>query len=475
MVRWGNSCRRESRDDVENMMRENRNWMTQSLGRRGFLGHVSLSLGGLALSDVLAARHVNGQARSDTSVICLYLHGGPSHLETYDVKPAAPTEYRSVFRPIATNVPGMDICELFPLQARMADKFALLRSVHHTMTSHTDGGIEVLTGKTPARPDPTSTSVSQHPDFGAVASKVRGFGSSTMMPYVSIPSRLGMVQPAYLGAHHAAFSTGTIGTNGPSASSLAPLRESSGQRLRERRSLRDRFDVLRRDVDSRQQINSTDEFRELAFQVLSSDRIASAFDLSREDARLRDRYGSTMWGQGCLLARRLAEAGTAVITLELNSPYSGPEYTNWDDHIENAGRPGHFADYMSRRLPPLDQCLSALIQDIHARGLDERILVVVMGEFGRTPRLSHNVRGTGRDHWPDAMTVLFSGGGLRMGQVVGSTNSRGEFPSARPYTPKDVLATIYRHLGIDITRSFLDPTGRPIPILSEGSAIPELI
>jgi hypothetical protein len=414
------------------------------------------------------------QQRADTAVILLYLHGGPSQLETYDLKPDAPLEYRSVFQPIRTIVPGMDICELFPFQARLADRITLVRSVHHTMSSHSDGGIEVLTGKTPARPDPTSTSKSEHPCLGAVASKIRGF-AKVIPPYIAVPNQLYMVRPSYLGLHHAAFNTSDPSLPEYRLPVLGLPAGVDGGRLKERRILRDQFDQLRRDLDVQGQLEDTDQFQQLAYQMLTSPQMAQAFDLHRESDRLRDRYGRHLWGQGCLLARRLAEAGAAVITVYIDTPRTGQEFTNWDDHIENAGRPGHFARYMRVRLPYYDQALSALIEDIYSRGLDEKILVVALGEFGRTPRLSHNAKGTGRDHWPDAMTVLLSGGGLRMGQVVGATNAHAEFPTQRPYTPKDVLATVYRHLGVDVRQAFHDASGRPIPILNEGAPITELV
>ncbi len=444
------------------------------LNRREFLHVGALTLGGLTLPDVLKARAAAQTERTDTSVILLYLSGGASHLETYDLKPNAPIEYRSVFDPIRTNVPGLDVCEYLPLHARVADKFSLVRSVRHTMTSHSAGGIEIFTGKTPLRPDPTSTSSSEHPDIGAIASWQRGYGPDIMPPYVAIPGRIYMLRPSYLGGHH-----GPLNANDPSqpgyrlASASLPYGVTL-DRLNERQSLRDRFDQLRRDIDATGQLDATDRFRATALQMLTSQGVARAFDIGQENQSLRDRYGRNPWGQGCLLARRLAEAGTAVTTVVINTPFNGEEFTNWDDHIQNAMRPGHFGYYMSVRLPYYDQALSALIEDIYLRGLDRKIMVVAMGEFGRTPRLSHNSHGTGRDHWPDAMTVLMSGGGLRMGQVVGATNSRGEYPAQRPLTPKDILATIYRHLGIDARQVLIDNTGRPHPILNEGAPIVEL-
>lgn len=445
------------------------------INRREFLHAGALALGGLSLADVLAGRASASQESKDTSIILLYLSGGPSQLETYDLKPDAPTEYRSVFKPIATRVPGMQLCELFPLQARLADKFSLIRSLHHTMTSHSDGGIEVLTGKTPTRPDPTSTSVSTHPDFGSIASKMKGDHPDGLPRYVSVPGKMYMTQPAYLGLQHGSFSVGDPSVAGFAPPGLKLSARVDGPRLAQRRHLRNEFDSFRGSLDLHGGMEGSDRFRDHAFRLLTSSRTATAFDLDQEDVRLRDRYGRHLWGQGCLLARRLAEAGTSVITITINTPQVGPEFTNWDDHILNAMRPGHFAKYMQVRLPYLDQALSALIEDVFDRGLERQIMVVVMGEFGRTPRLSSNANGVGRDHWPDACSALVSGGGLRMGQVVGATNSKAEYPAERPYTPQDLLATIYRHLGIDSRHQFLDHTGRPVSILSDGQPIAELI
>lgn len=445
------------------------------LGRREFLKAGGLALGGLTLADVLAGRAAAGESARDTAVIVLYLHGGPSQLETYDLKPEAPSEYRSIFNPIGTNVPGMEICEHFPLQAKLADKFALVRSLHHNMSSHSDGGIEVLTGKTPATADPTSTSRSEHPDLGSITSRVRGVHPDGLPRYAAIPNQMYMTQPAYLGLHHRAFDVGDPSADGYTPPSLTLAAGVDGSRLEDRGGLVRQFDRMRAALDQSGSLRGTDEFRALAMRMLTSPTTAEAFDVAREPDALRDRYGRHRWGLSCLLARRLAESGVGVVTVAINTPADGDDFTNWDDHIQNAGRPGHFGGYMARRLPYLDQALSALIEDIYVRGLDRRIMVLALGEFGRTPRLSHNANGVGRDHWPAAQTALVSGGGLRTGQVVGATNSKAEYPSERPYSPKDLLAIVYRHLGIDPLRTFNDSSGRPIHVLGEGAPIAELI
>lgn len=445
------------------------------VGRRRFMQIGGLALGGLGSSALCAAREANGNQTADTSVILLYLHGGPSQLETYDLKPEAPSDYRSVFAPIPTNVPGMDICELFPRQARLADKFSLVRSLHHDVGIHSDGGIVVLTGKRPTKLDPTSQSKSEHPDLGSVTSRIRGMGPHAIPPYVAIPRQAYMTRPTYLGQHHKAFEVDDPSSENYRTPQIKLSAGRDGQALQDRRRLLTQLDRLRADQDINGALHGTDKFRDLAFQLLTSPQAAEAFDIAREPDRLRDRYGRHLWGQGCLLARRLAEAGSGVISLYINTPKSGPEFTNWDDHILNAGRPGHFAKYMRVRLPYMDQALAALIEDIFERGLQQKIMVVAVGEFGRTPRLSHNTSGTGRNHWPQAYTALVSGGGLQMGRVIGATNSKSEYPAEQPHSPQDLLATIYRHLGINPQHSFLDFAGRPIPILSDGAPIPGLI
>ncbi len=445
-----------------------------TVDRREFLRIGGLALGSLGLPEVLAGRAAAGTT-ARTSVILVYCLGGPSHLETYDLKPDAPAEMRSVFRPIPTRVPGLSVCELLPRHARVADRFSLIRSMHHRVNIHNDGSITVLTGKEPSVPDPTSTATSEHPDFGMIASRVRGPHPDALPQYVGIPSPFHMTRPTYLGSGRRPFATGDVSRPGYTPPQLA-LRGISAEGLEHRRRLLGELDRARGALDHAAAAG-TDPFRQQAFGILTSPAVARAFDLGLEPEKLRDRYGRHLWGQACLLARRLAEAGTAVVSVVANTPESGPEFTNWDDHPGNAMRPGHFAKYMRVRLPYFDQAVAALIEDVHDRGIDRDVLIVVMGEFGRTPRLRTGPPdgSIGRDHWPDAYSVLVSGGGLRMGRVVGATNARGEYPMSSPVTPQDVLATVYRHLGIDPGRHFTDPVGRPVPILYHGEPIRELI
>jgi uncharacterized protein (DUF1501 family) len=445
------------------------------VGRREFLRVGGLALGGIGLSEVLEARAAAGRLSADTSVILVYCLGGASHLETYDLKPDGPEMMRSVFQPIATRVPGISVCELLPLQAKVAHRFSLLRSLHHKINIHNDGSIAVLTGKEPSVPDPTSTAKSEHPDFGMIASRLRGPHPAALPQYVSVPFPFHMTRTTYLGTSYAPFATGDVSQPGY-APPLLRLRGMSEKSLDDRRRLLDLLDATRRDLDRADSARAMGEFRQQAYDVLTSPAVARAFDLDRESAKLRDRYGRHLWGQACLLARRLAEAGTAVISVVANTPMRGPEFTNWDDHPGNAMRPGHFAEYMRRRLPYFDQSVAALIEDLFDRGLDRRVLLVVVGEFGRTPKIRYGPpdRSLGRDHWPDAYSALVSGGGLRMGRVVGATNARGEYPTESPVTPQDLLATIYRHLGIDPDHVFTDQLGRPVPVLQHGQPIREL-
>lgn len=443
--------------------------------RREFLRIGALGLGGMCLPQLLAAQEASGGTRPDTSVILFWMWGGPSQLETWDMKPDAPSEYRGPFRPITTNVPGLEICELFPKQARQAHRFSLIRSLHHEMSSHNDGSIELLTGKTPTIPDPTSTARSQHPDLGMIASRLRGRHVTGMPQYVGIPTKPFMTQPGYLGLSHTAYVTGDPSVDKFRAPNLTLDAGVNATRLDDRRALVTQLDQINAEIDRRGMFDGHDKFREHAFRLLSGKSVSQAFDLEAESAETRDRYGRTLWGQSCLLARRLAEAGSAVITIDALAPKpSLPVYFSWDDHA-NPANGWDLAKGMQVRATDMDPALSALIDDIYDRGLDQKVMVVAVGEFGRTPRLTHSGGCLGRDHWPQAQAALIAGGGIRTGQVVGATNSKAEYPVERALTPQDLLATIYRHLGIDHHQTLTDYSGRPISILSSGEPIRELI
>ncbi len=443
--------------------------------RREFLRVGTLALGGLTLADLLQARAATRQLPSDTSVILFWMWGGPSQLETYDCKPDAPSEYRGPLRPIKTTVPGLDICEVFPLQAKLGHRMALVRSLHHNMASHNDGSIELLTGKTPAKEDPTSTAKSDHPDFGMLASRLRGSPSSGLPAYVGIPRVPFMTQPTYLGMSHGGFATGDPSVPNFHPPNLLLDAGINGSRLDDRRGLVAQLDRYRRANDLHGAVEATDQFRQQAFQLLTSTAVANAFALDKELPATRDRYGRHLWGQSCLLARRLVEAGASVITIDARSPVeTRPIYFSWDDHA-NPATGWNLEGAMRWRGPFMDEGLSALIEDIYARGLDKKTMIVAVGEFGRTPLLSNPQGVLGRDHWPSAQSAMISGGGLRMGQVIGATTSKAEYPVERPLSPQDLLATIYRHLGIDYRATINDFTGRPIQILSDGEPIRELI
>ena len=446
-----------------------------SLPRREFLRAGTLALGGLTLPELLRGRAIAGTTGTDTSVILFWMWGGPSQLETYDMKPDAPSEYRGPLDPIKTNVPGIEICEYMPGQSKIADKFSIIRSLHHTMSAHNDGSIEVLTGKTPTVPDPTSQAHSEHPDFGMVVSHMRGIHREGLPQYVGAQKAPFMTTAGYLGAAHTAFETGDPSKTDFQLKNLTLATGLDSGRLDDRRDLLSQFDQFRRRLDRK--ADAIDDFNRIAFTILTGTTVANAFDLGQEDNKLRDRYGRHRWGQSCLLARRLAEAGVAVINIDATAPNDTTKHFSWDDHAS-----AFHLDYAQQeRLPQMDQGLTALITDLHDRGLDKNVLVIACGEFGRTPRITYapknfsNQPGVGRDHWPNAYSALIAGGGLRMGQVVGATNSKAEYPTQDPLTPQDLLATVYRHLGINYRHEIMDFSGRPVPILPHGKPIEALI
>jgi len=434
----------------------------REINRRAFLETtISAGTAGLALPTLLAARAAAREQRptsEDTAVIQIWLGGGPTHFETYDPKPAAPAEYRGPFKAIPTTLPGVQLCEVLPRHARLLDKMAILRSVYHNSGDHDAGMYFCTTGK----------AAKNQPSTGSYVAKVRGALQPSLPPYVHLgfsqSQNLVFVpnfKASYLGGGYDPLYV----TDDPAAAnfSVPNLQLAGGvslDRLSDRRTLLTEFDRTRRIYDTRGMADSLDHFDRVAFEMVTGPRARAAFDLSREPPRLRDYYGRHRWGQSCLLARRLVEAGVSFVTV------------NFDPHSFTFDMHGNVKGGMQAAGPQMDSAIPALVEDLCQRGLDRKVLVIAWGEFGRTPKVNGS---GGRDHWGEVMSVLLAGGGLRMGQVIGSSTAKGEVPKDRPLKPYDVLATMYRHLGIDPHTTFPDHTGRPVPLLHEGGVIGELV
>jgi len=446
------------------------------ISRRSFLTMGTLGVAGLSLADVMRLRAAEGKssAAPDTSVIFVWLGGGPPHMETYDMKPDAPAEYRGEFKPIRTNVPGIDVCELLPLHAKCADKYTLIRSIAHTFSDHGGGHKRVMTGRIPKTPTET---VNDSPAVSSIVAKMRE-GVDIGLPNVIAGMDSGRHQvdtyamgSAYLGPKYVPFNVVGDPSRPDFQIKNVGIDRAMAGRIDDRLRLLRGFDTLRSDLDTRGVMASMDGFSQQAISLMTSNRARDAFDLSKEPEKIRERYGKHAWGQRALLARRLVEAGCSFVTMVMENPNVDGCYYNWDSHAVNTNI---FKDTRGR-LPIYDRAVTALVEDLHTRGLTQKVLLVVAGEFGRTPRIGSNNGRPGRDHWPQAMSVLVSGGGMKHGQVVGSTNAKGERPQDRPLTPNDLWATVYRHLGINPEHTFLDPTGRPMPILPFGEPIRELV
>jgi hypothetical protein len=425
--------------------------------RRSFLRVGFLGLAGLTLADHLrlkAAAAEQGTSLKDTAVILFWLGGGPSHIDMYDLKPAAPVEFRGEFKEIATNVNGIRISEHLPLQARHMDKMAVVRSVTHTNAGHGMGTHWMLTGYVPT----IEINDNLNPSCGSIVARMRGANAPRMPAYVCLPNPPPSANAAYLGVPYNPFSPGSDPNNpGFQVRDLRLAPRVDLDRFQNRRQLLQGLDKLRRDVDIQGTAEGLDRFYRDAFEIVTSENCRNAFDIHKEDPRLRDHYGRDSWGQSALLARRLVEGGVTYVTVNMGG---------WDTHNNN------FQSLKTNNLPRYDRALAALIEDLHQRGLDKKVLVITYGEFGRTPRINPTA---GRDHWPGAMSVVFAGGGLKMGQMIGSTDPKAEYPKTRAVGPQDVLATMYHVLGIDYRHEFRDAAQRPIPILNEGKPIEELI
>lgn len=463
-----------------------------AVGRRAFLqaglaGFATLSLPGilkLRARNPLYADDANGSRREKSAVIMVWKPGGCSHIDSYDPKPNAGSEYRGPFGTIPTKVPGLHFTELLPRQASIADRFTVLRSMHQAAGGHPAGSMQLLSGDPDTRDKPKP----RLPDWMSVTNYLRsqhGPRQNPLPAYVGINPPLEYNGPAYLGDAYSPF-TVTGDPNQPSFSvpNIGLTDTGEVRRLGRRATLRKNLDTLERAFDQQGELAALDEFETQAMTLLTNPRTKEAFDLSREDNRTRDRYGRNAWGQQLLLARRLVEAGVEVLTTSLSGPLCG-RVNNWDDHAVNH----HVFDAMRFRADAYDQAVSALIEDIFERGLDKRVLVVVTGEFGRTPKISYaastgagdasapsGTQQPGRDHWPRAFSNLWAGGGIPPGQVVGATDKRGEDVVERICGPGDFLATLYQHLGIDSSTTLIrDFNGRPTPIVDHGKPIAELM
>jgi uncharacterized protein (DUF1501 family) len=413
------------------------------VNRRNFL-QIGAFGAGLTLTDMLRVKAANEPGRTPSkSVIMIYLPGGPSHIDMYDPKPEAPAEFRGEFKPISTSVPGIQISEHMPLQARMMDKLSIVRSLvandehsdSYVMTGYTEQVNRAATG-------------GQHPSIGAVISKTRSGQNNDVPPFVSLRGMSMGTEPGYLGISHRPFTA-----DGPGLQDLRLASGVTADKVDDRKDLLSRFDTTRREIDSSGTMKGMDVFAGRAMDMIASGVVRQALDLKQEDPRTRDRYKGV---EQFLTARRLVEAGVGCVTLS---------YGGWDTHS------GNFRE-LKRQLPGLDRGIANLIQDLHDRGMQDDVITVVWGEFGRTPKI--NSSDAGRDHWSPVMSALVAGGGLKMGQAVGASSARGEYPKDRPYKVPHLLSTIYNAIGIDSSVTFANGAGRPMSILDDRARVEEL-
>ena len=441
------------------------------MNRRSFLKLGMAGLGTLGLPQLMKARAQSGNTRT-TSAILIWLDGGPGHMDMYDMKPNAPSEYAGIWRPVRSRVPGMDITPLFPKQARITNLFSVVRSLHHNTGDHFAAGHRMLTTK-----DMGVSGVNQQqrfPGIGAFVSREAGPRRRGMPAYVGVPYAASIgLNPGYfgghmLGAHHNPFATGGD-PNSPnfSVQNLNLAQGLSVERLEDRRTLNSHFDSMLRSLDNRGTADAMDRYNREAFEFVTGPAAREAFNINREDPRLRDRYGRHNWGQSTLLARRLVEAGSTFVTVHLGG---------WDHHWD-------LEPSYNRLLPIVDSLVYGLFTDLQERGLLNDVLVMLGGEFSRTPRMNDGGNGgpprsmgtPGRDHWGNAMFWLMGGGGVRGGTLVGSSDRLGERPHTRPLTPSNIHATIYQILGIDPRLQVMDPSGRPVNVLDDPTPIQELL
>ncbi|QDU31416.1 hypothetical protein ETAA8_65730 [Anatilimnocola aggregata] len=440
------------------------------LQRRDLLkvGLTGLFGSGLSLDGMLRAENI-GAAANDRglSVIYVFLKGGLSTIDTIDMKPSAPAEFRGDFNPGATNVPGLQICDLLPKMALQMDKMALLRGFGHKNSDHGAADHYMLTGYFPqAGFNPSLSPNNQRPSLGSIIAKKLGpqngsaRAASPIPTYVCLPQMHNSAGAAYLGATCAPLSV-EADPAAPdfSVPDLVPPLTLSADRLSSRQALLAKVDKYQKsaELEANSRAKTVDVFRQKAFDLIVSPAAKQAFNLHAENDKLRDEYGRNTLGQSCLMSRRLVEAGVRCVTIE---------HANWDTHD------GNFATLKRDLLPQLDPAISTLFRDLSERGMLEKTLVVVSGEFGRTPRINKNA---GRDHWGPSFTVILGGGGIQGGRVIGASDERAERPADQPHGPEDLFATMTHLLGIDPQQEFLTQEGRPIKIVNDGKIIRSLL
>ena len=414
--------------------------------RRDFLKIGALGSTGVLLPDLLRARAANSGGTRNTSVVWLWLGGGPTHVETFDPKMSAPSEYRSVTGSLNTNVPGIDLGGNFTQMAKVADKMAFVRSFAHRNSGHGGGTHWVMTGYDFAAAD--NGAPANKPGLGAIVSRYRGANNpSTGLPtYVRSGGILGD-GPTWLGAPYAPFDV-----QGRARQNMTL--QVQAERLDDRKTLLKEFDNVDRTLDRTGLMAGMDSFEQQAFDLITS-KAKDVFDPKKEDPRTRDKYGSGL-GEQMMMARRLCEAGVGFVTIH---------FGGWDMH-------GAIKEGMSRLGPQVDKAVAAFVEDCADRGMDQDVLLVITGEFGRTPRINGSA---GRDHWAPLSTLALAGGGLKMGQVVGESNSKVEVPKTSPIGPQDLMATVFHTLGLPQDLQYKDPTGRPTPMIIGGKPIAELV
>lgn len=440
------------------------------LQRRSFLKIGVAGMASMGLGPILKAKSQATYSR-ETSVILVWLDGGPGHMDTYDMKPDAPEEYRGIWKPIPTTVPGMQVTELFPKQARLAHHFSVVRSLYHNTGDHFAGGHRMLTSKDLGVSG--ANTAGKFPSIGSIVSRQLGPRKPGLPGYIGLPHAASIgLSPGYFGGHFLGKQFDPFQPGGdPNApqfkvQNLDLAAGLSMERLEDRTSLVSTFDRMNRAFDRSGTIEAMDKFDQRALDFVRSNQSRIAFDISREDPRLRDRYGRDTWGQSFLLARRLVEAGSTFVTVHLGG---------WDHHWD-------LKSGMENYLPKVDAGVSTLIEDLVDRGMLETTLIVLCGEFSRTPKMNDGGNGgppgskgtPGRDHWGDSMFCFLAGGGVQGGRLIGSTDKLGQRPKTQPVTPSNIHASIYRVLGIDPTISLLEPNGRPSPVLEDPRAIEEL-